>query len=425
MIRKILAAFLLVTLIAVPAWASNDPGLSQQWGMHKIGAPSAWQEAKGEGIVIAIIDTGIYFPHEDLNAQGKFVDGKDYIDDEPPQDQDGHGTHVAGIAAALTGNGRGVGGVAPNAKLMSVRVLNEFGVNVTIQDPQRLFADTADAVRWSVDHGARVINMSLGPVVGSGPDPDYASALAYAWSKGAVPVVAAGNDHGEPSGFSNHPVLVVVATTSSDAKADYSNRSGDAQWGISAPGSSIYSTYCCYLNAPNATDGYENLSGTSMAAPHVSGVAAALLSMGLNNQQAVNRILSTARDLGPAGADSTFGHGLLDMAKAVEGGASSPASSGSGSTASGSRGSTGSGSSRPGGAQPGAAPGEGAVVESPPTDSAPEAQEEDGTEATVASEAGDEQTSGIGNLIVVGILALIVIGYFVWQWWAKRKVSSS
>ena len=419
--RRVLATFFMVILIAVPAWASNDPGLSKQWGMHKIGAPTAWSSATGEGVVIAIVDTGIYFSHEDLNASWKFVQGKDFVDEDPPEDKNGHGTHVAGIASALTGNSKGVAGVAPRARLMSVRVLNEVGRNfgVFVGDVE-VGVNTVKAIKWAVDNGARVINMSFGDEF----DNDYAEALDYAWRKGALAVVAAGND-GEPSGYTNQPALVVVATEPSDAKASYSNTAGNAQWGISAPGSSIYSTYCCYLNAPNATDGYESFSGTSMAAPHVSGVAAALMSMGLNNQQTVDRILSTARDLGAKGFDSTFGHGLLDMAKAVEGGASSPASSGGGSTTSGSRGSTGSGPSRPGAAQPGTAPPEGTVVESPPVNAAPEAQEEDGTAATVASEAEDEQASGMGNLIAAGILALIVIGYFVWQWWAKRRVTSS
>jgi subtilisin family serine protease len=419
--RKLFASLFLVLLIAMPAWASNDPGLAQQWGMQKIGAQTAWQKSTGEGIVIAVIDTGIYFSHEDLNAAGKFVDGKDYIDEEPPQDRDGHGTHVAGIAAALTGNGRGVAGVAPNAKLMSVRVLNEFGVNVTIQDPQRLFADTADAVRWATDHGARVINMSFGPVLGSGePDPDYASALAYAWSKGVVPVVAAGNDDGAPSGFSNHPVLVVVATTSSDAKAGYSNTAGDAQWGVSAPGSSIYSTYCCYLNAPNATDGYESLSGTSMAAPHVSGAAASLMSLGLNNQQTVNRIISTTRDLGSPGKDSTFGHGLLDLAKAVQDTGGGPSTAGGGSS-SGSGRSTGSGSSGAGTSAPGS-PAPGATTQESPAAGSPEPSKSGDTEEgpTALESRGDKQGPN-WTLIILGIAVLAGVVYFAIRWFLGRR----
>lgn len=413
--KRMLASLFIVVLIAVPAWASNDPGLAQQWGMNKIGAPAAWQKAKGEGIVIAIIDTGVYFPQEDLNAGWKFVDGKDYIDEEPPQDEDGHGTHVAGIAAALTGNGVGVAGVAPNAKLMSVRVLNEFGLNVAIQDPERLFADTTDAVRWAADHSAQVINMSFGPVLGSGPDPDFAAALSYAWNKGAVPVVAAGNDDGEPSGYSNQPVLVVVATTSSDAKAGYSNTAGNAQWGISAPGSSIYSTYCCYLNAPNTTNGYESLSGTSMAAPHVSGAAAVLRSMGLNNQQVVNRIMSTARDLGPPGYDSTYGHGLLDLAKAVEGGSSStsgPNTGGGGSAPSSGGGSSRSGSSGGAGTKPGEIPspaagdgsdsGSGSAKEDPSSEREP-----------FTLEAQDRDPGPNWNLIILGIVVFLAAAYFV------------
>lgn len=416
-----IAILITLALTALPALASNDPHFGKQWGLQRIGAPQAWAKGTGEGIIIAIVDTGIYFPHEDLNASWKFVPGKDYIDEEPPQDEDGHGTHVAGIAAALTENGVGVAGVAPRARLMSVRVLNQIGANVTtqnvtVQNPE-VFADTAAAVRWATDHGARVINMSFGPIVNSGPDPGFVAALQYAWSKKAIPVVAAGNDDGEDPGYTNENAIVVVATTknTSDAKASYSNIAGNAKWAISAPGSGIYSATCCSQDIQDrAIDGYVTLSGTSMAAPHVSGAAAVLLGMGLTPQQVVDRLMATAKDLGPTGPDTTYGHGRLDLAKAVEGlggakSVSSPKPVSSVSTTT-SGGITSGGSTSP-------APGTQTSTKNQPPKKSPDdpsrADEVQGAEVTgTASESKDGEKPDINWVML--ILAIFTIGIGVY-----------
>lgn len=313
---------LVALALASPVFAaSNDLYFDRQWGMRKIGAETAWQKATGSGVTIAIIDTGVDLQHEDL--VGRFVPGKDYINEEPPQDEDGHGTHVAGIAAASSFNGKGVHGVAYSAEIMPIRVLNQFGINVPISDPTQIFVDTADAIDYAVKEGADVINLSLGSVAGSGPGSSMAAAIRRAWSAGVIVVVAAGNDS-EPSGYSSEPALVVVATGPDDRKAGYSNTAGAAQWGISAPGGTsgsdrIWSTFYDATLSPDSHNDYLYLSGTSMAAPHVSGAAALLRSLGLSHEETKQRLLATARDLGPVGKDSTFGHGRLDLAAAVAG----------------------------------------------------------------------------------------------------------
>jgi subtilisin family serine protease len=302
--------------LALPAHAANDPGLPMQWGMQLIGAPEAWSVGTGAGVTIAVIDTGVDDHHEDL--AGKVTLGPNYVTPgAPSRDDNGHGTHVAGIAGAITNNGRGVVGVAPDARILSVKVL---GSNGTGGAPDA-------AIKWAADNGARVINLSLGdtfqPVLG----PGFSDAITYAWGKGAICVVAAGNDFVTSSGFSKEPAMVVSAVTRNDTKPSYSSGVGSAQWGIAAPGGAasltssaddVLSTWWD-ANNPSATNTYAYDAGTSMAAPHVAGAAAVLLSLGLTPDQTVQRLLNTAKDIGTKGNDSTFGHGRLDVAAAVRG----------------------------------------------------------------------------------------------------------
>jgi subtilisin family serine protease len=319
---------------AVPA-APDDPGFSLQWGLADIGAPAAWAVADGSGITIAIVDSGIDLTHEDLAAKivanvsciGSAGDSTRCVEGQG-QDDDGHGTHVAGIAAAITGNGRGVAGVAPGASLMAVRVLKhtcDLSGQCTASGSA---ADVAAGIRWAADHGAQVINLSLGASTQAVLGPDFASAISYAWGKGAIPVVAAGNQFVLGSGFKDQPAMVVSAVGPGDVKASYSNGVGAAKWGIAAPGgdgddggncktghqpTTILSTY---WNPAWGANVYACLAGTSMAAPHVSGAAAVLRSAGLSPQETVDRLLESAKDLGNP---SEFGAGRLDLTAAVQG----------------------------------------------------------------------------------------------------------
>ncbi len=299
--------------IAPAGAAGGDPLFAQQYGPQQIGAPAAWGTSTGRGVVIAVVDTGVDLQHPDL--AGKLVAGIDLVDDDSvPQDcpvsKDkpacGHGTHVAGIAAAATNNGIGIAGVAPEARIMPVRVLNTDGTGDT--------KTVSDGIRWAVDHGARVVNLSLSGQVtlldalfGTN---SLEPAISYAWSKGAVVVAAAGNleaaGAGQPSGYSKSvKALVVTATDRNRNHPTWANRA-DTDWGVAAPGDAIVSTV--------TGGGYAAMSGTSMSTPHVAGVAALLLAQGLSNSDVVQRILSTAHPLGPRVSD---GAGLVDAAAAV------------------------------------------------------------------------------------------------------------
>lgn len=418
--RRIVTAAVLVLLTPAVAWASNDPGFSQQWGIQRIGAEAAWPAGDGSGITIGVADTGADFLHEDL--KDKLIAGHDYIDnDESPQDGDGHGTHVSGIAAAITNNGKGVAGVAPGARILMVRVLNDFGVNVPRPNPSdfELFAETAQGVRYAVDRGAKVVNMSLGSAEpGAGPWPELEDAIDYAWSKGSLVVIAAGNDSDGPSdyasGYEDQNAMVVVATTSSDARASYSNSAGKAKWGISAPGSSIYSTYYDSILQPNNHSMYATLSGTSMATPHVSGAAAVLFSMGLSPQRVVDRLMSTAQDLGPAGHDSTFGAGRLDLAKAVSGlggsGSASGSTGGGGNSGSsgGSKPKSSPGAQTSASASPGESPRAQAAAESPASGSGDNSSQQ-------AEEESGKRNSVLLNAVVGGLLVAVASGLLLWS----------
>ncbi|MEO7803818.1 MAG: S8 family serine peptidase [Actinomycetota bacterium] len=309
-----------LTVMASPAIASNDPGFGKQWGLSKIGAETAWQTAKGDGMIIAIIDSGIDLAHEDL--KDKILPGKDYFDDDAvPQDEDGHGTHVAGIAAAITGNGRGVAGTAPGAKILPLRVLGPDGACSPCY--------TSAAIDEAVARGADVINLSLGGVGQEVFGPGFDEALERAWAAGVIPVVAAGNHYLLASGYEDNSAIVVSATNRNDKKPDFSSGVGAAKWGMAAPGGGstfdaraddIYSTD--WNGSTNNLYGYN--AGTSMSAPYVAGAAAVLRSMGLTPQQTVDRLLATAVDIGAAGHDATFGSGRLDLAAAVRGTPSIP-----------------------------------------------------------------------------------------------------
>lgn len=309
------AAALLVFVVAAvggtvrPAGAMPDDELAdKQWGLTQISAEPAWAVGRGAGIVIAIVDTGVDLDHPDL--AGKIVPGYDFVDDDDvAQDEHGHGTHVAGIAAAHTGNGIGIAGVAPDAKIMPVRVLDEEGSGSG--------ADVAAGIRWAADQGAHVINLSLGENTQAVLGPSFDAAIEEAWSKGAICVVAAGNDFVLSSGFSDQPALVVSATDRNDAAPLYSNGVGSAQWGMAAPGGAGFGAAEDDILSTYLDDTYGYLAGTSMAAPHVAGAAAVLRSTGLSPREAVARLLATADDIGAEGRDSTFGSGRLNLAAAV------------------------------------------------------------------------------------------------------------
>jgi subtilisin family serine protease len=314
----------------------DDPGFDLQWGLALAGIPTAWEVATGQGTIIAIVDSGIDREHEDLRdklAPARLVsclgtggnpnactaggadDGRDDV---------GHGTHVAGIAAASADNGRGVAGVAPGADLMALKVLHRPCPDCeAVGDAD----DVSAAMRYAVDHGADVINLSVGNTVQSVFGPAFEAAIRYAWDNGVLAVVAAGNGFVLPSGFDNEPALVVAALNSGGRAATYSNGVGFARWALSAPGGEVGETsQSCNTDPVGVVstywDGvtpnlYSCLAGTSMAAPFVAGAAAVLRSAGLAPLQVVERLLGTADDLGFPGRDLTYGAGALDLRAAT------------------------------------------------------------------------------------------------------------
>jgi subtilisin family serine protease len=278
----------------------NDPGYTRQSYLNNIQAPSGWDYSTGSpAVTIAIIDTGVDLTHIDL--AGKIIAGYDFIDnDSSPQDANGHGTMVAGVAAAMTNNGAGVAGVSWGAQIMPLRVLDAAG--------NGSYNNVAQAVIWATDHGARVINLSLG---GSNYSSILADAINYAVAQGVVVVAATGN-----SGLGTvfYPaalpgVIGVGATDLSNRLASFSNTGAGVD--LVAPGVSIYSTYPGNM--------YSDLNGTSLSAPQVSGFAAILLSMPSMqfSSDVVNLMESTALDLGASGWDSQYGYGLIQIGDAL------------------------------------------------------------------------------------------------------------
>jgi subtilisin family serine protease len=310
------------------ASASNDPSFSQQWGLAKIGAEQAWASSTGTGVKIGIVDTGVDLAHEDL--AGKVVESTSCVGAQgdvakcrgSAQDDQGHGTHVAGIAAADTNNGKGVAGVAPGAQLVVAKVLTSAGAGSG--------EDVTAGIKWVVDHGARVVNLSLGDPAQAvtqliGPN-DLDEGIKYAWAHGAVPVVAAGNSNTlglglEGSSYGDINAIIVGATGPDDSVASYSTSTGEAKWAVLAPGGAadgdkkndVFSTFW----AQGKSNAYDYLAGTSMAAPHVSGAVALLLAEGYSPVGAVQRLLETADPTVSCGPNSPTCHGRIDVAKAT------------------------------------------------------------------------------------------------------------
>ena len=260
----------------------NDPGFQQQWGLAQINCPAAWDLTTGvASVVVAVVDTGVDLDHPELAPL--LLPGQDLVDlagsspppgtrfegdwmgrDAEPQDEVGHGTHVAGTIACITNNAFGVAGVTWHCSILPVKVLTRV---VQIAPPNRVSgvgsaADIAAGIRWAVDHGAHILNMSLG---GYGDTFVERDAVAYAVSKGVVVVAAMGNDNtDQPSFPASYPgVIAVGAVDQSNHRAVFSNFGPHIS--VVAPGVDIYSTVW--------NDGFDTKSGTSMASPHVAGVA--------------------------------------------------------------------------------------------------------------------------------------------------------
>ena len=311
--RPIVLALLLAVLLPSAALAANDPRRGEQWNLDLVESDAAHATATGTGAVIAVVDTGVAAGHPDL--AGQILPGHDFVqDDDTPQDGNGHGSHVSGIAIAATGNGVGISSVAPGAKLLPVRVLDDDGSGTS--------EDVAAGIDWARTHGADVINLSLGsevPIVGASGGDEIDAAIRRALAAGLVVVAAAGNN-GVPvceQPAASEGLLCVGAVDKRKQRSFFS--SFGMGLGVVAPGGSSLPMTGEDVLSTVPPDGYEEIAGTSQAAPHVSGVAALLVGKGLRGQAAVKRIVDTAQDLGPAGEDAEYGHGLVNARAAVAG----------------------------------------------------------------------------------------------------------
>jgi len=289
-------------ILAKPA--PSQPAETLPWGVDRIDADLVWGITTGDPVKVAIVDTGIDLAHPDLkdNIKG----GYNAINSQKSaNDDNGHGTHVAGIVAAID-NEIGVIGVGPKIDLYAVKVLNRRGSGY--------LSDVIEGLDWAISNGMQVVNMSLGTASNV---LSFQEAVQRVNAAGIVQVAAAGNSGGAVSYPAAYPeVIAVSATDSSDTIASWSSRGPEVD--LAAPGVSIYSTY------KGST--YKTLSGTSMAAPHVTGVAALVIDkktcdFDLNGvctpAEVQQRLEATAEDLGVVGKDNLYGAGLVDAEKAV------------------------------------------------------------------------------------------------------------
>lgn len=283
------------SVLDIPAAPEARPAAAEgeiPWGVKRVNASGAWNFTEGAGVKVAVIDTGIDFTHPDLAAN--YAGGYNtIITTQPPLDDQGHGTHVAGTIAAVR-NGTGVIGVAPKARLYAVKVLDKSGSGA--------YSNVMAGIEWAAKNGMQVINMSLG---GGGYMEAMHNMVKAAYDAGVAVVCAAGNDSGAVNYPAKYPEAIAVsASDSSDKLASFSSRGKELA--IIAPGVDIYST--------KMGGGYRNMSGTSMACPHAAGLAALAVGAGASTPDAVRAALTKAAVLLPGLTAAQQGAGMVNAA---------------------------------------------------------------------------------------------------------------
>ncbi|BAY13539.1 S8 family peptidase [Calothrix sp. NIES-2098] len=284
----------------------NDQYYSKQWNFHNINIEGAWSQTKGSGITVAVIDTGITRVRDLYET--KFVKGYDFVNDrEEATDDNGHGTHVAGTIAQATNNKYGVAGIAYEANLMPLKVLNDYGGGT--------IADIAEAIKFAADKGADVINMSLG---GGGESQLMKEAINYAHNKGVVIVAAAGNENANGASYpARYPHVIGVSAFGPDGeKAPYSNFGAGVD--ISAPGGSDAGKILQETINEKGEGVFLGFQGTSMASPHVAGVAALIKAKGINDPDEVLKVLKQSSRVIQDDGLNYYGAGQLNAEAAVK-----------------------------------------------------------------------------------------------------------
>lgn len=284
--------------------APNDPLYEQQWALSKIEAEGAWKISGGNDITIAVIDSGTDLDHPEF--AGRIVDGYDFVNGDDEADDDyGHGTQVAGVAAAAANNDLGIAGLAWDAKIMPVKVLDSRGRGMS--------SNLTCALYWVADKDAHVVNISI---ISFGPSLGMQSAINYAAEEGILIFAAAGNlfEDGNPLTYpaALKGVTAVAASDRDDGHAWFSSAGSFVD--IAAPGVSIFSPF------PPGHEEFRSVYGTSLASPHGAGLAALILAVApsLQPQEVASIIQESAADLGDAGRDDKFGHGRIDAQAAME-----------------------------------------------------------------------------------------------------------
>lgn len=289
----------------------NDPLLSKEWHLPKIDAMHGWAadpaNSGNKDLILSIVDTGVDTNHPDL--KDKLLPGYNTVDDTPEvADGNGHGTHCATNAAAMTNNGIGIAGVAPNVKVLPVQVLSKDGYGS--------YASVAAGIIWAADHGAKVISMSLG---GPTPSPVVSDAVKHALEKDVLVVAAAGNSG--PQAGPSYPageagVMAVAATDSNDKRASFSQVGKHIS--VSAPGVNIFAGFPTYASQMPGKD-YGAISGTSMATPMVAALGALVRSKypQLKQDQVKALIEQTSDDINTPGFDIQTGFGRINVFKAL------------------------------------------------------------------------------------------------------------
>ena len=309
----------------------DDEFYGVQWGLVAIDCEAGWDIEQGDlSVVIAIVDSGADLMHEDLSS--KLLQGYDFVDfqgsgggrytllgdygsrDDQPADEDGHGSHCAGIAASDSNNGTGVAGVCWRGKILPVRVM--FRVFDNFEQRETSVGTDIDidaGIKFAIDSGAHVINLSLG-----GEQPSHEQILDYAFDQGVCVLAATGNENSNAASYpaSNPKTLAVGAIDQSLNRASFSNYGPAYNRFVMSPGVHIGSTY--------KDNGYIYLDGTSMATPHVTGLAALIVSLALRSGRKFSAsdvyeiIRSTAKPLGSGKGDPFFGEGLINVEAALQ-----------------------------------------------------------------------------------------------------------